>query len=772
MNKLEQAKEKFHKIWKYFRKYLTYERKEIHRTKKGKIRVAPYRSMGHLILFPLVFIYFEILLRLFTGTGIFQHLAYPVLFGLAAGFFCTCLTSMFPAKVNRLISVVLLLGVSVIFIVECLVRNTFQVYMTISSIKSGAGGVVTGFGSTLAGAILHGLFIIVIFLLPAIFYIVFGREKIPAWQYRPTFAPPLLLLALFFLMVGSITAAHGATRAAYTDHYEFSNAIETFGLLTGLRLDTQNGGKTAELVIQEQEEAEAEAEAEAAAEEESLKHIGNNVMDVDFEQLIDQETDSTLKNMSQYVKSLTPSNKNEYTSLFEGKNLILICAEAFSDVALTEELTPTLYRLSQNGITFTNYYQPTWGGSTVSGEYSFLLGLVPNNGVECMPDTIGKNLYFTMGNQLQRLNYFSRCYHNGDYDYYDRNLTHENLGYEQFIASGNGLEDLTGGWYPTDEETFVATLDTYIDQQPFSIYYMTLSGHCTYDATDERVLNNLETVKAAVGDGYEDKSYYYLCYQYELEKAVKAMVDKLEEAGIADDTVICLTADHYPYGLSESVTFGNDQDYVSDLYGYPVENDFDRDHNSLIIWSGSLENEDKDMSCVISEPTYSLDILPTLSNLFGLEYDSRLMIGRDVFSDQEALVLWNDYSWMTTKGRYDASTEKFTPADETETVEQSYIDRINSVVANKISFSSKVIEEDYYDVFMKAVRETTSEEESVTEDAAAAGVQADEQEEDGYTDAAYTEPEEESGSEEESQEETGLVEFETLDEDEEEEPWN
>jgi lipoteichoic acid synthase len=390
-------------------------------------------------------------------------------------------------------------------------------------------------------------------------------------------------------------------------------------------------------------------------------------------------------------------------------------------VALTPELTPTLYRLSQNGITFTNYYQPTWGGSTVSGEYSFLLGLVPTNGVECMPATIGKNLYFTMGNQLQRLGYFSRAYHNGDYDYYDRNLTHENLGYEQFIACGNGLEELTD-WYPTDSETITATLETYIDQQPFSIYYMTLSGHCTYDADDSRVANNLDIVKAAVGDGYADKSYYYLCYQYELEKAVKTLVEQLEEAGIADDTVICLTADHYPYGLSESATFGNDRDYVSDLYGYPIESDFDRDHNSLIIWSGSLENEDKDMSCVISDPTYSLDILPTLSNLFGLEYDSRVMVGRDVFSDTDPLVVWNDYSWMTTEGRYDSSTGEFTPDDESSTVDQTYIDRINSIVANKISFSVKVIEEDYYDVFMKAV---TLKEKDETAEAAESSDDAD-----------------------------------------------
>lgn len=702
---MKKKKNKAYRTWKKFRRFLTYKRTHVELTKKGKVRVAPYKSMVHLILFPVVFIYFEVLLRLFTGTGVFQHLIYPVFFGMAAGFFCTCLTSLFPDKVNRIISIVLLLTMTVLFITECLVRNTFQVYMTLGSIRSGAGGVVTGFGGTLAGAIFRGLLIIVIFLIPTVLYILFGEKKVHAWQYQMSFQPIVLLVSAFFLIIGSFTAAHGATRKTYTDHYEFNNATEMFGLLTSLRLDIKNGGKTAELVLLEEEEAEAEAAAEEAAAIEAAKHEGYNELKVDFDQLLEESENDTQRSMAKYIKSKKSSNKSDYTSIFEGKNLILICAEAFSDTVISEELTPTLYRLVHNGFYFSDYYQPTWGGSTVTGEYSFVLGLIPTNGVECMPDTIGKNLYFTMGNQLRRQGYYSRCYHNGEYDYYDRDLTHENLGYDKYLGSGNGLEVLTGGEYSMDETMFETTMNTYLDQQPFSIYYMTLSGHCTYDATDERVTRNWDTVTSVIGEDHEDKTLYYYCYQYELEKAVKVMVEKLEKAGIADDTVICLTADHYPYGLSASATFGNDEDYVSDLYGYPIRDDFDRDHNTLIIWSGCLENEYQDLVCEISEPTYSLDILPTLSNLFGVPFDSRLMIGRDVFSNLEPLVVWNDYSWISAKGRYNSANGKFTPAAGETNVEQSYIERVNQEVANKISFSGKLIAEDYYTRFMDAVKE-------------------------------------------------------------------
>lgn len=84
--------------------------------------------------------------------------------------------------------------------------------------------------------------------------------------------------------------------------------------------------------------------------------------------------------------------------------------------------------MSKNGIYFSNYYQPTWGGSTSTGEYSFVTGLVPMNGIQSILDIRNNNNYFTLGNQLQQLGYTSCAYHNGSYDFYDRDLTHTHLG--------------------------------------------------------------------------------------------------------------------------------------------------------------------------------------------------------------------------------------------------------------------------------------------------------------------------------------------------------
>jgi lipoteichoic acid synthase len=651
----------------------------------------------HMFLFPVVFVYFEVLLRLFSGDGLFSHLIYPILFGLSAGLLCTCLTSPFPRKVNRGIGIALLLLTGLLFTVECLIRDSYQVYMTLGAIRTGAGGVVGGFSEQLFSAILHGLPVIFLFFLPALLYIFLGRRRVPAWRCRPAFVALLLVLALVVFGAASVTASHGTSGEKYKSQFSFNTGTQWFGLLASVRLQLQQdlfGNSQQSFTIEEPEPSPSQ-EPVASEEEETAVVYGDNVVDLPLGELI-ATSDDAIASIHTYVNSLTPSSKNAYTGLFAGKNLILICAEAFSDVVIDEELTPTLYRLTHNGFYFSDYYQPSWGGSTSTGEYSFLTGLAPLDGVETMLETQNNNMYYTLGNQLMRLGYFSRAYHNGEYDYYSRQLTHENLGYEQFLALGNGLEDIAG-WWTDDETMFDTTMDTYLDQQPFSIYYMTISGHCTYTSDKESVSEHLSQVKERYGDRYQDTTMYYLCYQLELEDALTTMVQKLEDAGIADDTVICLTADHYPYGLENTATFGNDQDYVSDLYGYTYETSWEQDHSTLIIWSGCLENEDKDMACEISTPTYSLDIVPTLSNLFGLEFDSRLLVGRDVFSDAEPLVLWNNYSWVTTEGKYDSSTGTFYPNDGV-TVDDSYITRISNIVANKLAFSGKVLDYDYYGI--------------------------------------------------------------------------
>ena len=107
------------------------------------------------------------------------------------------------------------------------------------------------------------------------------------------------------------------------------------------------------------------------------------------------------------------------------------------------------------------------------------------------------------------------------------------------------------------------------------------------------------------------------------------------------------------------------------------------------------------MDIVVEEPVFALDILPTLSNLFGLEYDSRMFIGRDVLSDAQPLVFWPfSQSWKTDLGLYDASKGRFTPVEGAE-IPEGYVKAISAIVKNKIVFSKSVQNLDYYDVILE-----------------------------------------------------------------------
>lgn len=655
--------------------------------KPKKEKILPWKAMGHLFLFSFVFIYDEILLRVFNGKGIFSHLIYPVIFGIAAGVFVNVFTTIFNKKINRIISTVIMSAAAILFITETLVKRTFQVYMTIPALLSGAGGVAGNYTGEMVGTIFGGIPVIFLFLLPVVLYWFLGRRFIPACQYKWPVAILNIVLSLAIFIVGVLFASIGPSRQAYGKQYEFNNATEVFGLLTSLRLSKNQKTATLKEVVEiEEEEKRNEWEGE------DYSQYGKNVMDIDLASLASEG--GIYGEVDTFISNSIPSSQNKFTGIFKGKNLLLICAEAFSGAVVSEELTPTLYRMIHNGFYFSDFYQPTWGGSTSSGEYSFLMGLVPMYEVESVFKVKDNNNYFTMGNQMQRLGYFTGAYHDGDFDYYDRDQTHMNFGYNYWKAWGNGLEEICDDF--RDFQLFDRTLPEYQNNEPFSMYFMSMDGHSAYVPEHEFCAEHWDHVTSIIGTGYSATTTAYYCYQYSFELALQNLVQKLEDAGIMDDTVICICPDHYPYGLSVGA-YNNDVDYFSELIGQENVSKLTQDKNSMVIWSSCLE-EGKELAeyqCEISSPTYSLDILPTLSNLFGLNFDSRMLVGRDVFSDASPLVLWPDYSWLTRKGFYDAETEQFYP-NEGESADQAYIDNVSVVVENKLNLSLQISDIDYY----------------------------------------------------------------------------
>ncbi len=406
---------------------------------------------------------------------------------------------------------------------------------------------------------------------------------------------------------------------------------------------------------------------------------GYHTLPIDFDTLIEQEEDEGLKSAHLWFSQREPTPENLWTGYFEGKNLIWIVAEGFSTLAMDPQRTPTLWRLSHQGFVFDHFYTPLWGVSTSDGEYVTTTGLIPKSGVWSYSLSSDNYMPFALGNQFRKEGYATFAFHDYLYDYYDRDRSHPNMGYD-YYAIGQGLE-LERVWPPSDLEMMEKIVPMFLDEEKFMVYCLTVSGHLTY--TRERNAMSARHWDAVADLPYSEVARCYLACQMELELAMESLLDQLEAAGKLNDTVIVLSADHYPYGLT-------DEQY-SELFGHEVDPVFEIFQNTLILWSGDMRGT----AVHVDKYCSSLDVMPTLSNLFGLDYDSRLIMGSDILSDSDELVIFANYSFISREGYYNSITDQFTRWDG----EEPDLEEVAGMVAevqNRVAYSGTILDCDYY----------------------------------------------------------------------------
>ncbi len=650
-------------------------------------RATKQKYFPSIFLFPVVLVYFEIVFKIFTVENFFSlSTLIAVLFGVSYSCIGYLLSSIFEnKKINKIITGTLLCLTCLAYVVQYLIYKQFKQFYDIDTMTGGASDALTTYFKELMYLIFvqGGIFVILLFAVPVVLYFVFSKKYIPSVQSRAWFRLNTVFFSgIAFVLAIILVVTSSVYAPIYRLQYNFQSAVASFGLITGLRLDLQNKISLGSADFENTKQP-TDAPTEIPVE------YGYNSIDIDFEAL-SVNASKKVKELNTYVSGLTPSHQNEYTGLFKGKNLIMITAEAFTAEVIDSTLTPTLYRLATKGINFKEFYQPASAGTT-GGEYQNIFGMIPTSGGMSFKKTAKYLNYYTMGSQLNRLSYYGKAFHNNSYTYYDRHKTHINLGYSDgFMGYGNGMEQyVENDWPQSDYKMISGTLPTYIDKQPFNVYYMSVSGHSGYSTeANAMAKKHWDRVKDLP---YSDDVKGYLAANLELEDALTYLVTELENKGIADDTVICIATDHFPYGLDDGGTLGN-MPNLSELYKMNVDDYFKRDHSALIIWSGCLE---KSEPIIVNEPTFSLDILPTLSNLFGTEFDSRLMVGRDVFSDAPALVFNTNYDWKTDLGTYFASSNKFVPKDENTVIPEGYVEEIKAVVRNKIRYCTLATDTDY-----------------------------------------------------------------------------
>ena len=245
-----------------------------------------------------------------------------------------------------------------------------------------------------------------------------------------------------------------------------------------------------------------------------------------------------------------------------------------------------------------------------------------------------------------------------------------------------------------ESHTIEVSVDDYVNAtQPFHVYYLTISGHMPY--SDNRVVAPYrETVRALP---YSETTQNYVATAMEVDRALKTLIDKLDAAGKLDRTLIVATGDHIPYFNVDTLeelsgkSFGSSEDMES-LNEANIN--FDVYKNSLILWSASMKEP-----VVVDKPCCQVDILPTVSNLLGLEYDSRMLAGSDILSSSEGLVVFTSRCWMTDLGFYNRYTGEFTPAEGVSMAEEeqeSYVAAMKKLVGYKLDSTPLIVENDFY----------------------------------------------------------------------------
>ena len=625
-------------------------------------------------------IYLELIYKFFIMKDLLTTNTFSViLFSIPWIIIFTIITSIFNERVNKILTIILSFIIILITLAQIVYYNFYNSMFSFLSLTTGTGQVMQ-FYVMIASVIARIWYIFAMILIPYILFLIFKNKifdfKKNNLKFLISYLSILILSFLGIVLVvnKSDNGFYSLKRLIFKTHAPILT-IDKTGLFTMEMLDIER------YVFGFNEEIYNEQVSNKNEEEKVPEvKIEYNITDIDFDKLISEETNEKIKNMHIYFKNVDASNKNEYTGIFKDKNLIFITAEAFDTIAIDEKLTPTLYKIANNSFIFTNYYQPLYPVSTSDGEYMNLNSLIPKEGVWSFKQTSKISMPYGIGNMFNKEGYVSYGFHNHNYNYYDRQKSHKNIGLK-YYGCGNGLEKKMNckHWPNSDKEMIDATTSYYINNDKFMTYYMTVSGHLNYNFSGN---NMAYRNKSKVKDlKYSTAVKAYLATQIELDKSIEKLLQVLEEKGKLNDTLIVIAPDHYPYGLTTK-----QMDEISTI----DRNDkFEKFHTTLIMYNPKIEKT------VVDKVISSLDILPTIYNLYGLSFDSRLLMGRDIFSDNEHIVILSDRSWITDKGKYNSVTKEFTKTIDEE-IEEGYIDRINMVVNQEYSMSSLMIDNDYY----------------------------------------------------------------------------
>ena len=336
---------------------------------------------------------------------------------------------------------------------------------------------------------------------------------------------------------------------------------------------------------------------------------------------------------------------NDMTSYFEGKDVIFIQAESFINAVASEELTPTIYKMQQESLRITRFNTPALPGSTSDTEFMANTSIIPNSEGHAVCYAYPDNYYeTTLPGLFNDHGYVTYAFHNNYKDYYNRELTMKAFGYDHFLdCTELGLQDQSIDTQAMEVMKWIFT----DEDKPYMAYWITFSGHQPYDLDSFAVAEeDVEKIKSLYPD-LDDSYVSFVAKNMDLDRSMKSLIDALDGAGKLDNTVFVFFGDHIVKGL----------DYDINSTYYPSTNQE---------WSREKMYTDMYIYCTDKQAmTYdkvstSLDILPTIANLWGFEYDAKTILGNDIFDPEYHGFYFSEWEfWRTDDYAYDFMYDTF-----------------------------------------------------------------------------------------------------------------
>ncbi len=401
--------------------------------------------------------------------------------------------------------------------------------------------------------------------------------------------------------------------------------------------------------------------------------------------LKDEQNEEQYEQIDAYVAQ-KQTGDNEMTGLFAGKNLILIQLEAIDSWMLTEEYMPNLWAIKQGSLDFTQHFSSVFiAGGTFNTEFTANTGLIPATGTVSQKVYTQNSYPYSLANLFRAQGYSANSFHGSEGDVYSREQVHLNLGYEAYHSG----TDMGMANYQMDTQLMCGYEDM-VSDDPYFTFIITFSGHGPYNDESEITTSHIDQAKAAVEaympyEGLTDEdlqSYQWaVAHAMETDAFVGQLFAALEEEGRLEDTVVAFYADHYNY------YYGNDAQIVA-FKG--VEDTTMAQWTPFFIYSQDTPAQQ------ITKVTSSIDILPTLANLFDLDVDLSLFVGNDAFSAGGGYAPFRGYAWYDGEIYYSANyTGEMT----------EYIAQRSAQVVQEVDLCNAILACDYYRYVSEAQRE-------------------------------------------------------------------